>query len=53
MRDRGSQQGTVVNGVRIGKSTGIDIAILRTGDNEIIAGGETSPYRFRLEVAGE
>ena len=53
VRDCGSQHGTVVNGVRIGKAAGIDIAILKAGDNEIIAGGETSPYRFRLEVAGE
>ena len=53
VRDRGSQQGTVVNGVRIGKDAGIDIAILKAGENEIVAGGEASPYRFRLEVAGE
>ena len=53
VRDCGSQHGTVVNGVRIGKGAGIDIAILRTGDNEIVAGAEASPYRFRLEVAGE
>ena len=53
VRDCGSQLGTVVNGVRIGKDAGIDIAILKSGDNEIIAGGEASPYRFRLEVAGE
>jgi pSer/pThr/pTyr-binding forkhead associated (FHA) protein len=53
VRDCGSQHGTVVNGVRIGKGAGIDIAILRTGENEIIAGAEASPYRFRLEVAGD
>jgi CRP-like cAMP-binding protein len=52
VRDCGSHLGTVVNGVRIGGAGGISIAILQSGDNEIVAGAEGSPYRFTLQVAG-
>lgn len=50
VRDCGSHLGTVVNGVRIGGSASVNIAILRAGDNEILAGSDTSPYRFTVRV---
>jgi hypothetical protein len=57
VRDRGSQHGTVVNGKRIGASARQDMAPLRPGANEVIAGApaETrehgaSPFRFRIVV---
>ncbi|HKO07836.1 MAG TPA: FHA domain-containing protein, partial [Alphaproteobacteria bacterium] len=53
VRDCGSRLGTVVNGVRIGPKAGGNIAILKAGDNEIIAGTEQSPYRFTLELTRE
>lgn len=53
VRDRGSHLGTVVNGVRIGDQAGINIAILKSGDNVIIAGTDSSPYRFTVQVTGE
>jgi len=53
VRDCGSRLGTVVNGVRLGPKGGGNIAILKAGDNEIIAGTEQSPYRFTLELTRE
>jgi pSer/pThr/pTyr-binding forkhead associated (FHA) protein len=50
VRDCGSHLGTKVNGVRIGHEGRVNIAILRSGENEIIAGSEGSPYRFLLQV---
>jgi CRP-like cAMP-binding protein len=52
VRDCGSRLGTVVNGVRIGGKdvVGDNIAALQTGENEIIAGTEQSPYRFTLQI---
>ncbi|HLI10166.1 MAG TPA: cyclic nucleotide-binding domain-containing protein [Alphaproteobacteria bacterium] len=50
VRDLGSQLGTKVNGIRIGGPAPIHVASLLAGDNEIIAGGETSPFRFTLRV---
>jgi len=57
VRDRGSQHGTLVNGRRIGASATQDIAPLRPGENEVIAGAAPeprgsrgSPFRFRVVV---
>jgi len=53
VRDCGSRLGTVVNGMRIGGKdvVGDNIAPLKSGDNEIVAGTESSPYRFTLQIA--
>ena len=54
VRDCGSRLGTVVNGIRIGgKGGGVNLAALKSGDNEIIAGTENSPYRFTLHIAAD
>jgi CRP-like cAMP-binding protein len=57
VRDRGSQHGTEVNGVRIGATATRDVALLHEGENEVIAGPapvlsprKTSPFRFRVVV---
>lgn len=49
--DRGSAQGTSVNGKRIGGIENQMIAPLRLGDNELILGGENSAYRFKVVVS--
>lgn len=53
VRDLESWLGCVVNGARISTferfETGA-VASLRTGDNEIVAGGQWSPIRFALKV---
>ena len=46
--DTGSRQGTIVNGTRLGESTGLLRAALRMGENSVIAGGPGSPYRFTV-----
>ncbi len=46
--DRGSKTGTIVNGVAIGADAPEFKADLHPGDNEIIAGGADSAYRFQL-----
>jgi CRP/FNR family cyclic AMP-dependent transcriptional regulator len=51
LRDCGSHLGTLVNGVRIGAAPAEgNFALLQPGANEVIAGAETSPFRFTLEV---
>lgn len=50
VRDCGSHLGTLVNGVRIGGQAGVDVAILKGGSNEIVAGADNSPYRFTLHL---
>jgi len=50
VRDLASALGTVVNGRSIGRDFPLDVALLETGDNEIIAGGTDSPYRFVIRV---
>lgn len=57
VRDRGSQYGTVVNGVRIGGTAARDVAHLGSGENEIVAGTaglglapRQSPFRFLVAV---
>jgi CRP-like cAMP-binding protein len=57
VRDRGSLHGTVVNGVRVGGGSKVDLVALQAGDNDVIAGParelaarRASPFRFRLIV---
>lgn len=50
VRDRGSYLGTVVNGRKIGGKRSEGAVHLVIGDNEIILGRKTSPWRFRVSV---
>ena len=50
VRDLHSTLGTTVNGVPIGWHFEADEAPLQAGDNEIVAGGEGSPFVFKVEV---
>jgi CRP-like cAMP-binding protein len=55
VRDRGSQLGTVVNGTLIGSRANKDVAALREGENDVIAGAPPSQLqrrisRFRFKV---
>jgi len=56
-RDRGyhvhdlcSTLGTIVNGEPIGDHFRTDDALLRAGDNEVIAGGMASPFVFSVSI---
>lgn len=50
LRDCGSQRGTIVNGTELGgKHRHLSTPLLE-GANEIVAGGEDSPFRFSLTV---
>ena len=51
VRDLNSHLGTQVNGTFIGQHFARDTAELSTGDNVIVAGGENSPYVFRIPIA--
>lgn len=44
--DRGSPTGTIVNDEPIGTGCDTHAAVLKFGDNVVIAGGKDSPYRF-------
>lgn len=46
--DRGSRNGCIVNDIPIGSMHESDSAVLTPGDNTIIAGDASSPYRFCL-----
>ena len=46
VHDRGSRSGAIVNDVPIGEMHESDVAVLTPGDNTIIAGDSSSPYRF-------
>lgn len=48
--DVGSALGTIVNGQAIGRHFMRDAAPLHRGENHILAGGEGSPYKFRVSV---
>lgn len=48
--DLGSTLGTVVNGQAIGQNFMRDTALLRRGDNHLIAGGWGSPFDFTVSV---
>lgn len=50
VQDLGSVLGTQVNGEPLGQHFGSDIATLIAGDNEIVAGGADSPFRFVLTL---
>jgi len=50
VRDCGSHLGTLVNGVRIGGTSNVSVAILKAGDNTVVAGSDTSPFRFTVQV---
>ena len=53
VRDLRSTLGTMVNGRPIGEHFGADEAPLVTGENEVVAGGEGSPFVFFISVAEE
>jgi hypothetical protein len=50
VRDLRSKLGTIVNGQPIGDHFRGDEAVLRAGDNEVIAGGVDSPFVFSVFV---
>lgn len=50
VRDEGSHLGTIVNGAKIGGPLSNNTAVLKRGENEIIAGPVSSPFRFRVVV---
>ena len=50
IRDCGSHHGTIVNGSRIGGEIVESSAPLVTGENRIVAGRSTSPFRFVLTI---
>jgi pSer/pThr/pTyr-binding forkhead associated (FHA) protein len=50
VRDLRSTLGTIVNGEPIGDHFGGDDALLRAGENEVIAGGVDSPFVFSVSV---
>ncbi len=51
VRDRGSCLGTIVNGVPVGGHRHVATVPLSVGENEVVAGGPKSPFRFRVVVA--
>ena len=50
IRDLGSYLGTQVNDTYLGRDFPNDYVELAEGDNSVIAGGEGSPFRFRVAV---
>jgi hypothetical protein len=52
VRDLHSTLGTIVNGQRIGGHFRTDYALLRAGENEVIAGGTDSPFVFSVCIPG-
>lgn len=46
----GSQLGTVVNDLRIGIEESLNALPPHIGENEIIAGGADTPFRFVIDV---
>jgi CRP/FNR family cyclic AMP-dependent transcriptional regulator len=51
VRDLRSTLGTIVNGEPIGEHFRSDDALLRAGENEVIAGGLDSPFVFSVLIA--
>jgi pSer/pThr/pTyr-binding forkhead associated (FHA) protein len=51
VRDRGSYVGTIVNGVPVGGHRHVATVPLAVGENEVVAGGARSPFRFRVVVS--
>jgi pSer/pThr/pTyr-binding forkhead associated (FHA) protein len=52
VRDLRSTLGTMVNGQRIGGYFRTDYALLRAGENEVIAGGADSRFVFSVCIPG-
>jgi pSer/pThr/pTyr-binding forkhead associated (FHA) protein len=50
VRDLRSTLGTIVNGEAVGDHFRTDDALLRAGDNEVIAGGVDSPFVFSVSI---
>ena len=50
LRDRGSYLGTIVNGEHLGGDRTAGEAGLTEGENEVIVGGRSSPFRFQVVV---
>lgn len=48
IRDLGTTHGTIVNGTAITRTSLNAFVPLHQGDNEVIAGGPASPFRFRI-----
>ncbi len=48
IRDLGSREGTIVNGVLLNRASVVPVAPLREGDNDVIAGKARSAFHFRL-----
>ena len=51
VKDCYSELGTIVNGKSLGRDFPSESTILDPGDNEIVAGGESSPYRFIVTLS--
>jgi CRP/FNR family transcriptional regulator, cyclic AMP receptor protein len=51
VRDLRSTLGTIVNGEPIGDDFGCDEALLRGGENEVMAGGVESPFVFSVSIS--
>ena len=51
IRDLGSDLGTIVNEVPLGRDFGQDAVLLHRGRNRVIAGGAGSPFEFAVAVA--
>lgn len=52
VRDLGTMNGTMVNGVAINRMSFEVFVPLRAGDNQVVAGRAGSPFRFRIEFSG-
>jgi hypothetical protein len=50
VRDLRSQFGTIVNGTAITSESRDPFAMLHAGANDVIAGRQNSPFRFRIQV---
>jgi len=51
VRDLGSRDGTIVNGVLLNRASVHPVAPLHIGDNDVIAGRPHSPFRFQVRVS--
>jgi hypothetical protein len=52
VRDLGSPNGTVINGIATNRASFTSFVPLHRGDNEVIAGRPGSPFRFRIHFTG-
>jgi hypothetical protein len=51
--DCGSYHGTLVNGAKLGNDSTAFRAVLNPGENEIVAGSSSSPFRFVIVLEGD